>query len=129
LNALRKVAGSALAASVGLIVGAIAMRALAWADWWPSIVLVAYFVVPVWLVLLLPLYVFVPRTSRLWSPGYCSVFGALSGALIISAFFWLGGGVGFPLFGIFLFIAILVGASTCLFGAMTAPYFYGTQKV
>src|SRR5689334_21204406 len=47
----------------------------------------AWFIVPVWVVSLIPLYLFVPLRSILWQWPVCSACGALAGFLIMTVFF------------------------------------------
>jgi hypothetical protein len=49
----------------------------------------SWFVIPVWLLVLIPLYIFVPSSSVLWRAPICSVCGVIAGVLILS--FWVGG--------------------------------------
>src|SRR5262245_40698135 len=46
-------------------------------------VVMSWFVVPVWLLVLIPLYVFVPPSSVLWRVPICSACGILAGVLIV----------------------------------------------
>src|SRR5260370_30541600 len=46
-----------------------------------------YFTVPVWLLLLVPLYLFVPSSSSLWRWPVCTICGAVAGYLIMLGFF------------------------------------------
>src|SRR5947207_2058802 len=68
-----------------------------------------------WVVLLLPLYVLVPRRRRLWRWPVCVCCGGLIGSLPgIGAKDWLPATLGAS-----------VGASICLFGSLTRNYFDG----
>src|SRR5437868_3756871 len=53
-----------------------------------------FFIVPVWALLLVPLYLFVPSRSVLWRWPACTVCGAVAGVLVMAL--WIGGipGVG-----------------------------------
>src|SRR6266436_5083371 len=54
----------------------------------------SWFVIPVWLFALIPLYLFVPSSSVLWRLPVCSACGVVAGLLIVGC--WLRGipGVG-----------------------------------
>jgi WD40 repeat protein len=108
----------------------------------------------VWLLVLLPLYVFVPRTSKLWRVPICTAIGAVSGALItlgvltaigvyeygiLSASFLqayahtlnvedlvLIGRIGAK--GLCL-VGAVFGGVTCWVGAATANYFHRARTV
>src|SRR3954469_4106495 len=47
------------------------------------------FALPVWLFALIPLSLFVRRSSLLWWPPVCTVCGAIAGALIVALVFHL----------------------------------------
>jgi hypothetical protein len=83
----------------------------------------AGFVFAAWLLALLPLYLLVPARSFLWRWSVCTPCGALAGGLIMRAFFGPGsvGIYSFP----FIPLAALTGATTCLFGSLTARRFHG----
>jgi hypothetical protein len=141
--ALRKIIGSFLAALFGCAVGVLSMlistvaldsqhslrepliSALA-----SRFALIAVWVLPAWLLILLPLYTFLPRTSSLWRTPICTLLGAISGAVIILAYLIVGGGlVAVVALWFFWAEAALIGAATCFFGAVTADYFHGTRTV
>jgi peptidoglycan/LPS O-acetylase OafA/YrhL len=105
------------------------MLVLGWEDFGFCLFMIGVFVVPVWLFVLLPLYVLLPRSSRLWRPRICTVCGAVSGAILLTLFFAVSGVEPFGLLLLFLPIALVVGAVTCFVGSATAPYFHGTQTV
>jgi hypothetical protein len=71
------------------------------------------YVMPVWVVCLIPLYFLVPRDSVLWRWPVCTALGALAGtglaALLLPTFFAAPGAI--------------VGAATCFFGSITRNYF------
>jgi hypothetical protein len=50
-------------------------------------IVMAYFVVPVWLLLLIPLYLFVPTSSALWRLPVCSACGVAAGLVIVGMWF------------------------------------------
>jgi hypothetical protein len=52
-------------------------------------IIMSYFVIPVWLFVLIPLYLFVPPSSVLWRLPVCTTCGVLAGILIIA--FWMPG--------------------------------------
>ena len=130
---MRSIFGSFLSALVGIVVGGVIL-AVVFARSFESAAFVfeisALLVLPVWLLLLLPLYVFVPRTSVLWHWALATPIGCIVGALLLVAY----SGFGFPpnTPGPLLPVAAVVGAATCLFGSLTAPYFHarhhGAQK-
>ncbi|HVK59499.1 MAG TPA: hypothetical protein VM735_12015 [Candidatus Kapabacteria bacterium] len=87
----------------------------------------AAFVFAAWVVALLPLYLLVPPSSVLWRWPVCTVCGALAGAgimFVISRFI-------FPL-SYFdaksVVVPAFVGAITCLFASLTAPFFRHDRK-
>ena len=130
---MRLIVGSFLSALIGIVVGGLILGVI-FARSFEGVAFMfeisALLVLPVWLLLLLPLYVFVPRTSVLWHWALATPMGCLAGALLLLAY----SGFGFPPHtpGPLLPVAAIVGAATCLFGSLTAPYFrardHGTQK-
>jgi hypothetical protein len=88
-------------------------------------IVMAYFVVPVWLLLLIPLYLFVPASSALWRPSVCSAWGVVAGVVIVGLWFRGIPGVGgvAPEAWSFYAIAAIVGGVTCLIGALTRHVF------
>src|SRR6266478_329780 len=44
----------------------------------------AYFVVPIWLLVLIPLYLFIPSSSKLWRWPVCTLCGAVAGVAVIT---------------------------------------------
>ena len=85
----------------------------------------AYMVVPVWLFLLIPLYLFVPASSVLWRLPICSACGVLAGLVIVGLWFQGIPGVGgiAPEAWSFYLIAAIVGGVTCFTGALTKRVF------
>lgn len=85
----------------------------------------AWFIVPVWGVVLIPLYLFVPPGSTLWRWPVCTACGALAGLLIMASFFR-----GVPGFGqlsprawdVYI-LAGIIGGITCLIGSLTKHLF------
>jgi hypothetical protein len=86
--------------------------------------LTAAFVLPIWLVVLLPLYVFLPIDSALWRVPVCTALGVLCGAGLLATYFAVSG-VPMSLLWLFGVEAAVIGGVTCLFGALTAKRFYG----
>jgi hypothetical protein len=76
------------------------------------------FALPVWLIVLLPLSLFLPRSSPLWRLPICTACGAIAGALVVALVF------PFPAQGIALQIwfpytlGAVVGGVTCLAGSL-----------
>ena len=91
-------------------------------------IVMAYFVILVWLVALIPLYIFVPSSSVFWRLPVCSTCGALAGLAIIAL--WLRGipGVGglAPEAWSFYVIAAIVGGVACFTAALTRHKFKQT---
>ncbi len=88
-------------------------------------IVMAYFVVPVWLLLLIPLYLFVPASSALWRLPVCSACGVVAGLVIVGL--WLRGipgvrGVASEAWSLYV-IAAIVGGVTCFIGALTRHVF------
>jgi hypothetical protein len=144
----RQVLGSAMATLSGWIIGWIALELLSWYgndyfnhwSWylvWDSLamfVLMGMLIVPVWSVILLPLYLLVPRSSFLWSPLVCVPLGAFAGFLIMQAEFacqeyvvyHAGGHHAFE----FVWLSIpaaIIGGVTCLAGTLTYFWFHPNQ--
>ncbi|MGB8342689.1 MAG: hypothetical protein WCE51_13960 [Chthoniobacterales bacterium] len=86
---------------------------------------IAYFIIPVWLLVLLPLYLFVPSHSALWRWPVCTVCGAIAGLLIISLTFGVSVDASAMVKGPwdFYVLAAIVGGITCLTGALTRRVF------
>jgi hypothetical protein len=88
-------------------------------------IVMAYVVVPVWLLLLIPLYLFVPASSALWRLPVCSACGVVAGLVIVGL--WFGGIPGVagvaPEAWSFYVIAAIVGGVTCFIGALTRRVF------
>ena len=124
----RKVFGSFLSACAGTIVGAGAMSVALGAWRQPGVFALAILVagaivLPVWLLLVLPIYFLVPRTSILWRPTVCIPAGILLGAATLAAY----GVFAWPdwrMAWLLLPVAALVGGAACTFAALTARYFH-----
>jgi RsiW-degrading membrane proteinase PrsW (M82 family) len=82
----------------------------------------AAFVFATWLVALVPLYLLVPLRSSLWRWPICTICGALSGALIMFAFY----GPKSPdrSSTVTIIFASISGGVTCLFAALTFERFH-----
>ena len=77
-----------------------------------------YFVIPVWLVVLVPLYLFVPHSWPLWRWSICTALGAISGMCIVLAFLSRPG-VNPPQNMLSWYIlAAVIGGTTCLVGSL-----------
>ena len=124
---LMKVVGSAVAACVGAVTGVIGMLLFGWEDWLTCLFMIGIFVVPVWLLVLLPLHVLLPGSSRFWRPGISAGFGGVSGAILLAGYFALWGGEGFQLIWFFLPFGVIVGGVTCFVGSAMARCYGGTQ--
>ena len=87
--------------------------------------LMSVFVVPVWLLVLIPLYIFVPRSSVLWRVPVCSTFGVVAGILIVGLILrGIPGSRGLAAEAWWFFIAgAIVGGVTCLVGSLTRKTF------
>ena len=79
-----------------------------------------FYLIPVWIVALIPLYLAIPRTSLLWRPYICISLGALAG--LLSAALFSGGNLDSTMF-IWYAVAAIVGAATCLTGVVTRDRF------
>jgi len=80
------------------------------------------FIFGTWLVLLVPLYLFVPSRSVLWHWPILTTCGAISGGLIMFAFCRLGSPqANWTAETCF---AAIAGAATCLFASLTRKRFH-----
>jgi len=88
----------------------------------------SFFIVPVWALLLIPLYLFVPSRSVLWRWPVCTVCGIVAGVLVMAL--WVGGvpGVGglAPEAWSLHAMAAIGGGATCLTGALMKTRFKQT---
>ena len=139
----RRMLGSFLAALAGwtppvlllVFIGLIDWRHTSVTGWGGMIafaVIFGKFVFGTWLFALLPLYLFVPLRSILWRWPICTLCGALCGALILFVYWRL---LRLPVTRSeirgeipSLLVAAFVGATTCLFGSLTAPRFHFTRS-
>jgi hypothetical protein len=125
---ISKAALSAFATLVGILVGIVAMRMLGFEHASTCAFMISIVAVPVWLLVLLPLAIWLPSSSRLWHPLICTVVGALAGGAMLVVGFGLWPGAGLDLAAGFAPIGAIVGGVTCLVGSTAARYFHGTQQ-
>jgi hypothetical protein len=125
--------GSLFSVAIGCLAGAATMTTtnVVMNSQWPThglvrgiateFEIIGLFALPVWLVLLLPLYIMVPRSSRLWQPWLCSLVGAFCGGTIFILYLMT---MPAPLESVWLFLpaAVVTGAVTCLLGATTRRF-------
>jgi len=85
----------------------------------------AYFILPVWALILIPLYLFIPSSSMLWRWQICTLCGAAAGFLIVSLVFGGIPRVGHVSSGAWASYirATIVGGVTCLIGSLTKHMF------
>jgi hypothetical protein len=129
---LRQIAGSFLSISAGCIVGATLMLLLmgGWRTpqaFFPVLFFFGLAVLPVWLLVLLPLYMFLSRHSILWRPPVAASLGSIGGFLIMVCLMWIHNfdpGSQMPDW-LLLFLAALVGCTTCFYAAATVDLFGG----
>lgn len=86
-----KVVGSLLAALAGVLAGVIFMLLFGWENWRVCLMLIGLFAVPVWTLVLLPLHVLLPGSSRFWHPGVSAGVGGAVGALLLTVYFLFAG--------------------------------------
>jgi hypothetical protein len=87
----------------------------------------AIFVFPVWAVVFLPLYLFIPAHSILWRWPVCTACGILAGPVLIWGWhcvFEPQASGAFP----FLFLASVIGGVTCFTASTTRPRFFHDEK-
>lgn len=82
----RRVQQSIHAVLVGWLLGALCF--LMYMPW--AFVYMAGFVVPAWLLFVVPHYLFLPRTSFLWNRWVCPLYGALWGIAILRLYVMVG---------------------------------------
>jgi hypothetical protein len=84
------------------------------------------FILPVWLVVLIPLYLFVPVSSLLWKPSVCTALGAVGGLASVAVYT----DAAFDYYVTsFYVVSAIVGAATCFTGAVTHHYFKRPQTI
>ena len=125
MRILRKIVGSAVAVLAGTVAGIIGMLLLGWDDWQACLFMVGIFALPVWLLVVLPLHVLLPSSSRFWRPITSVGIGAATGAILLTVYFAFSGDVPFALIVLFLPIGLIVGVVTGLVGSALARYCYG----
>ena len=88
-------------------------------------IVISWFVIPVWLLALIPLYVFVPSSSVLWRVPVCSACGVVAGVIIVGFVFRGVPGTGglAPEAWWWFISAAIVGGVTCLVGSLTRHRF------
>jgi hypothetical protein len=115
---LLRITGSLLATLVGTLAGVAFMLLCGWEDWFVCLAMISSCAFPVWLLVLFPLHVLLPRSSVFWDPGVSAVAGAGLGAVLLAAYFLFSG--GFYLLWPFLPVGVLVGVVTGLVGSSFA---------
>ena len=83
----------------------------------------AYFIVPVWLFVLAPLYLIIPIDSVLWRWPLCTALGVVGGLVALIAGIWLATRDFFVETWSFYVMAAIVGGVTCLVGSLTRRWF------
>ncbi|HVF72940.1 MAG TPA: hypothetical protein VM940_15160 [Chthoniobacterales bacterium] len=89
-------------------------------------VFMGYFIIPVWIFVLIPLYLFIPSSNSLWRWPICTACGALAGITIIAftlGDFPPGPGKSFSAAWDFYIMAAIVGSVSCLVAACTRDRF------
>jgi hypothetical protein len=122
-----KLLGSVVAPAIGAAAGIAAMRLAEWTDWRICALMMGLFVAPLWLLVLLPLYLLLPRTSCLWRPAIFTGLGCVAGAILVTIYFAVSPDAPFEIVALFLPFAVIVGGVTCFVGATTALLFHGTR--
>ena len=79
-----------------------------------------FYLILVWIVVLIPLYLAIPRTSLLWRPYICISLGALAGLLCAALF--SRGNIDSTTFILYA-VAAIVGAATGLTAVVTRDRF------
>jgi hypothetical protein len=87
------------------------------------------FILPSWLLLFLPLYIFIPHSSMLWRWPICTSFGVLAGVAIFLAVVGASDRHITVTDWFFLALASTVGGIACLTAALTSKYFKQATKV
>jgi MFS family permease len=126
-RALRKAVASLVAALLGAMTGVAIMLLFGWPDWRVCLFMVGIFVVPVWLLVLLPLHVLLSPSSRFWRPLFSTGVGAVSGASLLTVYFAVSHEAPFDLIWVFLPIAVVVGGVTSFVGSALMRYCHGTR--
>jgi hypothetical protein len=113
-----------LRAAVGVVVhpGQVPVAALIAAPWIVALGSVS-FILPVWLLLLVPLYFFVPRSWPLWRWPICTALGALAGISIIAIFLSRPDVNPPESISSWYVLAAIIGGVTCFVGSVTRERF------
>ena len=118
---------SVIGPTISAILGIALMRLGGWTDWRACGLMIGLFVIPVWLWVLLPLYVLLPASSGLWRPLTCTSLGAISGAILVTIYCALSRDTSFELVVLYLPFAAIVGSVSCFVGALAARFFHGKK--
>lgn len=96
-----------------------------WFGLLPAAIFSGVIIFLVWLLVLLPLYLHTPRNSLLWWWPICTACGIACGTLLMCALLFVVAPrlFGWPSFFGSLYVGVVVGGTTCLFGSLTASYF------
>ena len=108
---LRAVGGSFLATLIGWSVGA-----ACWLVWAPiAFFYMGFVILPLWLVVLMPLYLFLPRESALWQARFATPLGAAAGGLLVVGLFALTGAWKEDnlFFGLYALTGAITGGTAC----------------
>ena len=81
------------------------------------------FALPVWFLALVPLALFVPPSSPLWSPPICTACGAVVGALVVAVRFPVPGPGIAPQIWFPYALGAVVGGITCFVGSVSRHRF------
>ena len=81
-------------------------------------VAIGIFALPVWLIVLLPLSLFLPPSSVLWRWPICTACGAVAGALVVALVFALPAQGIAPQIWFPYTLGAVVGGVTCLAGSL-----------
>jgi len=90
-----------------------------------------FWIALVWAVILVPLYLLLPRNNFLWKPFACVPLGALAGYLVMEILVNIGGysaGQPINLFVSMSIPAAIVGATTCFVGTQTYSRFHPARS-
>jgi len=104
-----------------------ALRLYGWSlEWWLAFLVLAQFTLPVWLLVLLPLAIWLPPASCLWHPFVAAVLGALAGALILGILLFVLSREAYLVL-IYAPFGALVGGVTALAGALARQHLYDAK--
>jgi hypothetical protein len=96
--------------------------------WWPFLFAFG-FVLPLWLLFLLPLYLFIPSNSVVWRCWPCIFVALCVGAVIGAIRLALVGALGDTDLFLFTVESALIGGFACLFAVLSRRWLHGTQTV